>query len=275
MLAKRPSPTPSGKTPVGTDFAERDCIDRACLCDLVDSARSTGGTPFGVIRAGCLAAGAAPRVGLGQAQYLVRRWWFVARGRYIPSPTPRRFACSPASSSILTSLTQLPLHLFASINVNRPPSEVFAALAHDPANWRTPPASTELGVSILRLRTALALTTQSGPSALRLTNSYSSGMRAVGLRSVSTPRPHRRFMPGLRTTALSQTTTVALCCALPSVASRDWLSSWPLSILQPVFTRLMNAAWVTTSNVAAGSRPRQPADDIHGLGGGTRVRPSS
>ena len=28
-----------------------------------------------------------------------------------------------------------PIRLHASINVNRPPSEVFAALAHDPANW--------------------------------------------------------------------------------------------------------------------------------------------
>ena len=28
-----------------------------------------------------------------------------------------------------------PIRLHAAINVNRPPSEVFAALAHDPANW--------------------------------------------------------------------------------------------------------------------------------------------
>jgi hypothetical protein len=32
-------------------------------------------------------------------------------------------------------LDTAPMRLSASINVDRPPSEVFAALAHDPANW--------------------------------------------------------------------------------------------------------------------------------------------
>ena len=35
----------------------------------------------------------------------------------------------------LDYLDKAPLRLDASINVDRPPSEVFAALAHDPANW--------------------------------------------------------------------------------------------------------------------------------------------
>ena len=35
----------------------------------------------------------------------------------------------------LDFLETAPIRLSASINVNRPPSEVFAALAHDPANW--------------------------------------------------------------------------------------------------------------------------------------------
>ncbi len=35
----------------------------------------------------------------------------------------------------LDYLETAPLRLFASVNVNRPPSEVFTALAHDPANW--------------------------------------------------------------------------------------------------------------------------------------------
>lgn len=35
----------------------------------------------------------------------------------------------------LDYLDKAPLRLDASINVDRPPSEVFAAFAHDPANW--------------------------------------------------------------------------------------------------------------------------------------------
>jgi Polyketide cyclase / dehydrase and lipid transport len=35
----------------------------------------------------------------------------------------------------LDYLDTAPIRLSASINVDRPPSEVFAALAHDPANW--------------------------------------------------------------------------------------------------------------------------------------------
>ena len=35
----------------------------------------------------------------------------------------------------LDYLDTAPIRLYASVNVNRPPSEVFAALAHDPANW--------------------------------------------------------------------------------------------------------------------------------------------
>ena len=120
-----------------------------------------------------------------------------------------------------------PIHLHASINVNRPPSEVFAALAHDPANWASSfRASTELAVSIRRRRMALALATRSGLSASRLTNRYSSGMKALVLPSVSIPQPRRRFTPGLRTTAASLTATAALCCESTSAASRDSPSNW-------------------------------------------------
>jgi hypothetical protein len=42
------------------------------------------------------------------------------------------FACEAED---LDYLNKAPLRLFASINVTRPPSEVFAAVAHDPANW--------------------------------------------------------------------------------------------------------------------------------------------
>ena len=115
-----------------------------------------------------------------------------------------------------------PIRLHASINVNRPPSEVFAALAHDPA-----PASTELAISIRRRRMALALATRSGSSVSGLTNRCSSGMKGLGLRSVSNPQPHRHFTPGLRTTAASLTATAALCCESPSAASRDLPSNWP------------------------------------------------
>jgi hypothetical protein len=42
------------------------------------------------------------------------------------------FTCEAVDLDYLESA---PLRLCASVNVNRPPSEVFAALAHDPANW--------------------------------------------------------------------------------------------------------------------------------------------
>lgn len=42
------------------------------------------------------------------------------------------FACEPAG---LDFLDTAPIRLRATVNVGRPPSEVFAALAHDPANW--------------------------------------------------------------------------------------------------------------------------------------------
>jgi Polyketide cyclase / dehydrase and lipid transport len=42
------------------------------------------------------------------------------------------FTCEAAD---LDFLDTAPIRLRASIKVNRPPSEVFAALAHDPANW--------------------------------------------------------------------------------------------------------------------------------------------
>ena len=42
------------------------------------------------------------------------------------------FACEAED---LDYLNKAPIRLLASINVTRPPSEVFAALAHDPANW--------------------------------------------------------------------------------------------------------------------------------------------
>jgi hypothetical protein len=38
----------------------------------------------------------------------------------------------------LDFLTTAPKRLGATITVNRPPGEVFAAFAHDPANWGTP-----------------------------------------------------------------------------------------------------------------------------------------
>jgi Polyketide cyclase / dehydrase and lipid transport len=44
----------------------------------------------------------------------------------------RMFACEAVD---LDFLTTAPLRLGAAVNVARPPSEVFAAFAHDPANW--------------------------------------------------------------------------------------------------------------------------------------------
>ena len=42
------------------------------------------------------------------------------------------FACEAVD---LDFLETAPIRLRATVNVGRPPSEVFAALAHDPANW--------------------------------------------------------------------------------------------------------------------------------------------
>jgi hypothetical protein len=134
------------------------------------------------------------------------------------------FACEAED---LDYLNKAPIRLFASINVTRPPSEVFAALAHDPANWgEFSPVSTDLAVGRHRDRIALGLATQSDSSVSRLRNRYSSGKKALALRSVSLARPHRRFMPGLRTTILSRTATAALCCESPSAARRGFPSSW-------------------------------------------------
>ena len=42
------------------------------------------------------------------------------------------FACEAVDLDLLNTA---PIRLRAAVNVGRPPSEVFAALAHDPANW--------------------------------------------------------------------------------------------------------------------------------------------
>lgn len=42
------------------------------------------------------------------------------------------FACEPVD---LDFLDAAPKHIYAEVKITRPPSEVFAAFAHDPANW--------------------------------------------------------------------------------------------------------------------------------------------
>ena len=69
------------------------------------------------------------------------------------------FACDAVE---LDFVDTAPIRLHASVNVNRPPSEAFAAFAHDPANWgEFFPASTELAHTTRRGRTASALAAQS------------------------------------------------------------------------------------------------------------------
>src|ERR1700757_599020 len=85
-------------------------------------------------------------------------------------------------------------------NICSTDSSVFAVANHMRSSS---PASTELAASVRPRRTAWALATQSGSSVSRLTSRYSSGMKALGLRSVLTPRPRPRFTPGSRTTTLS------------------------------------------------------------------------
>jgi hypothetical protein len=121
------------------------------------------------------------------------------------------FACDAVD---LDFLSTAPNRLGAVVKVGRPPSEVFAAFAHDPANWG-----------------------EFFPGFDRTGSYHTSGPHGVGsrctkrvthvLRFVSTARLYRRFTPGLRTTTSSQTAATALCCALPSAASRDWPSNWP------------------------------------------------
>lgn len=75
------------------------------------------------------------------------------------------FACEAVD---LDFLETAPIRLRATVSVGRPPSEVFAALAHDPANWgEFFPASTDLAVGRHPDRMALGLATQSGSSASR------------------------------------------------------------------------------------------------------------
>lgn len=135
------------------------------------------------------------------------------------------FACEAVD---LDFLATAPIRLRATVNVGRPPSEVFAALAHDPANWgeffpgfdrsgrwQTPGPH---GVGSRYSKRLIGITIEESVLV------WDEGAR---LRSVSTARPHRRFTPGLRTTTLSRTATTALCCGLPSAASRDLPSNWP------------------------------------------------
>ncbi len=104
------------------------------------------------------------------------------------------FACEAVD---LDFLNTAPIRLGAAVNVGRPPSEVFAAFAHDPANWgEFFPGFDRTGRYHTSGRMALALAAQSGSSASRLRRRYSPGMKAHGLRSGSTPRPHRPFTPG-------------------------------------------------------------------------------
>jgi len=70
------------------------------------------------------------------------------------------FACDAVD---LDFLDTAPKRLHAVVKVGRPPSEVFAAFAHDPANWgEFFPASTELARTTRRGHTASALAAQSG-----------------------------------------------------------------------------------------------------------------
>jgi hypothetical protein len=70
------------------------------------------------------------------------------------------FACDAVD---LDFLNTAPKRLDAAVKVGRPPSEVFAAFAHNPANWgEFFPASTGLACTTRRGHTALALAAQSG-----------------------------------------------------------------------------------------------------------------
>jgi hypothetical protein len=93
------------------------------------------------------------------------------------------FACDAVD---LDFLNTAPKRLHAAVKVGRPPSKVFAAFAHDPANR---------------------------------------GEFFPGFDRTGTYRPHPHFTLGLRTIA-SRTAATALCCALPSAASRDLPSNW-------------------------------------------------
>jgi hypothetical protein len=128
----------------------------------------------------------------------------------------------------LDYLDAAPIRLSASINVNRPPSEVFAALAHDPANWgeffpgfdRTGHFHTPAPHGVGSRYTKRLIGIKIDESVLV----WDEGAR-LAFRVDSTTAP--TFTPGLRTTAASLTATAALCCALPLAASRDLPSNWP------------------------------------------------
>jgi hypothetical protein len=92
------------------------------------------------------------------------------------------FACEAVDLDFLDSA---PIGLCAAVHVGRPPSGVFAAFAHDPANWgEFFQVSTKLAVTTSRGRMALALAARSGSSASKSKRPFSPGKKVYGLRSV-------------------------------------------------------------------------------------------
>ena len=112
------------------------------------------------------------------------------------------FRCEAVGLEFLDSA---PVLLGTTVTVNRPPDEVFAAFAHDPATWgEFFPASTAAVTTTLPARTAWAPGTQSDSSASPLKSGCWPGMKANASHPASKEQASRCFTPGSRTIGSSR-----------------------------------------------------------------------
>ena len=134
------------------------------------------------------------------------------------------FACEAVD---LDFLNTAPIRLGAAVNVGRPPSEVFAAFAHDPANWgeffpgfdKTGRYHTPVPHGVGARRTVRFTGVKFEETIL----AWDEGARwAFRVDSAK----HRCLTPSLRTTTSSPTAATPPCCAGPSPTSRDSPSNW-------------------------------------------------
>jgi hypothetical protein len=134
------------------------------------------------------------------------------------------FACDAVD---LDFLDTAPRRLDATVKVDRPPSEVFAALAHDPANWgEFFPGFDRTGAYHSSAPHGVGSRSTKRVTGIKIDESvlaWDEGARLAFRVDATTPR---LFTPGLRTTAASLTAMAALCCESPSAASRDLPSNW-------------------------------------------------
>ncbi len=127
----------------------------------------------------------------------------------------------------LDFLNAAPARLDVTVHVGRPPSEVFAALAHNPAAWgeffpgfdRTGRYHTPVPHGVDSRRTARFAGARFEETILAWDEGARWAFRV-------TARKHRCLTPALRTTISTPTVVTPPCCAGPSPTNRDSRSNW-------------------------------------------------